>query len=317
MSNYNHTLSERLFKKNFLIFFASFFLLLLPLSVPALAAEKEESDSLLDDARFEVGYVTGEFIGLKEGYLDLGVFVPIFECGDFVSFVDAKGYRFENSRWGASAGLGMRTWCLNECILGSNIYYDYLEGRFHNFNRMGAGLECLTPCFDVRVNGYFPILDTEHRSRIHCFDDFQGDFIALSRNREFTPRVGFDMELGLPIGCWWDSLSIYCAAGPYYYNWRHKKNYWGGQARLELYWKSYVTVQVQTSYDRVNHSRTEGKFLLFIPFNVIDLLSGGECCENLCKALFYQPVVRNGTIFTDHCCSFCWNWDSDGMLNNH
>jgi hypothetical protein len=294
-------------KKKFYGFFAKTLLLLLLSFSFAHAAEEKELEWVLKDTRFEFGYVAGQFIGLKQGYLDLGAFTPLFQSGDFLAFADAKGYRFDNSRWGASAGIGMRTWSMRDFIFGSNVYYDYLQGRRHSFNRMGAGLECLGACWDLRINGYFPILDTIHCSERRVFTDFQGDFIASAEHRQFMPRLGFDMELGIPIGSW-DEFSCYFAAGPYYYNWRQQKNYWGGQARFELYWKSYFTAQIQTSYDAVNHSRTEGKFLVFIPF---ELFLDCKSSEDLCKALFYQPVVRNGTIFTEHCCRFICNWDHE------
>lgn len=260
---------------------------------------------VLDSTRLEVGYVTGNFIGLKQDYLDIGAFAPVAQIDDLFTFVDAKGYRFDNSKWGASAGFGFRTWSFSDnYLIGSNVYYDFLQGHWRDFNRIGFGLELLGWCWDLRLNGYVPVLDFEHHSKRRVFDDFEGDYCAFCVKREFSPRAAFDLELGIPIGCWCN-FSSYFALGPYYYNWRHySKSYWGGQARLEFYWKTFLSIQVQTSYDRVNHSQTEGKFMLFLP---LDLLCF-EDSHDPCVDLLYQPVQRNGIIFTRRCCDFKWNW---------
>ena len=305
-----HTIFKKSLTKKRANIFLKAFLLIVPLFFSLFLCAKDEESLLPDgasfliqDTRFEVGYVTGDFIGLKEDYLELGAFAPAFSCDDLFTFLDVKGYRFENSKWGASAGVGLRYSCC-DYIVGSNVYYDFLQGYYHNFNRMGAGFELLGNCWDLRINGYFPVLKTEQHSRTRIFSDFCTNFCSISKKWQRSPRLGFDMELGVPIGCW-NQFSSYVAIGPYYYNWRHKKNYWGGQARLEINWRSFVSLQVQTSYDRVNHSRTEGKFLFFFP---LDVLCGDWMCDDPCKVLLYQPVVRNGTIFTDRCCDCCRNW---------
>jgi hypothetical protein len=265
------------------------------------------TSSLLENARFEVGYSWGKFIDIRREYAEIGLFLPLMLSNENgLWFGDGRGYRFNDSKWGASGGLGYRTW-LQDSIVGANVYYDWLEGEFsRGFQRIGVGLEWLGSCWDIRVNGYIPIGKNSETGHRRVFDDFIGPFVATCRHKEIAIREGFDAEIGFPLGCWCDDFTLYAAAGPYYYR-RHLRhdNFWGGYARLELGWNSYLFFQVRTSYDRVNHSETQGQVFLRIPF---DLLCGSCGCDNPCLRLLSQPVRRNGIIFTKECCVFTKNW---------
>ncbi|MDE3045922.1 MAG: inverse autotransporter beta domain-containing protein [Verrucomicrobiota bacterium] len=57
-------------------------------------------------------------------------------------FLDARGHVFDNGKWAANAGVGLRT-LKGTRAYGINAYYDYRNtGRFHS-NQIGAGLESL------------------------------------------------------------------------------------------------------------------------------------------------------------------------------
>lgn len=263
-----------------------------------------ESDQLLGDVRFEIGYAFGKFIGIEQDYLELGLFAPYkFDC-DGAVFADVRGYRLNNSHWASSVGLGLRKEF--DChVWGANVYYDYREGEYRkNFNRVGVGLEALGSCFDVRVNGYIPVGTQTSFSKVHVQDNYIGDYFATCQKREFCVGAGFDAELGAPLLCCC-GFRVYGAAGPYYFRKDHEQSYWGGQARLELDWKQYLTLEVRTSYDHQNHSHTQGRVLVSVPF---DILSSWccDCCD--CFDILTQPVRRNGIIFVDHCCNYTWNW---------
>lgn len=279
------------------------------------AYDYQSALAYLSGARIEGGYNFGKFIGIRHSYAELGLFLPVrlsdFMCfeSDLTTFADVRGYYFNNSknRWGASAGVGVRTW-LDEGILGANFYYDFLQGHHrtcHNrgFNRLGFGVEWLGPCFDFRANAYFPVGKRSH-SRRFIFNEYIGDYVVIAKDTQFVVGEGFDAELGTPIydAC---DFRIYAAAGPYYFQTSHCYHYWGGQARLELNWRSYLSLQVRTSYDDTNHSHTQGRILVSIPF---DVFCGCNYFEDFCSQLLYQPVRRTGIIFTDHCCSYKKNW---------
>lgn len=223
----------------------------------------------------------------------------------WVVFADGRAYQFDkHSRWGSSAGVGIRGsgWC--DRIWGVNVYHDHLKGRHHgSFNRVGVGLEWLGTCWDVRVNGYFPADSQRHFSHRRAFRWSEG-WRETCHREEFSIGQGFDAELGLPIGCWCD-FALYGAIGPYYYNGKERKDFWGGYGRLEVNWRDYISLQVRTSYDRLYHSRTQFRALLSIP---LEALCNWRCFGNYCRNLCIQPVRRNGVIFTDHCPICKWNW---------
>lgn len=253
--------------------------------------------------RIEAGYSAGQFIGIKQSYAELGLFLPIFSENTLTSFIDCRGYRLNNAKWGLSSGIGIRKHIDDDQMIGANIYYDYLEGNFHkSFQRAGFGLEWLGECLDFRINTYFPVGHQIHSSKIASYTDYIGRYKAACRTKQFSIGSGVDAEVGHLFSCW-NTFNVYGAAGPYYYSARQKNNYFGGQARIEVTYQSLVSIQIRTSYDKINHSRTQGQIQISIPF---DILSSGLTCFNEDRSL--QPVTRTGVIFTDDCCDYKWNW---------
>ncbi len=261
--------------------------------------------TVFSDIRLDVSYNMGKFIDIKKDYTEIGLFLPVGFADRWLTFAEARSYHFNHSKWGANAGLGLR-WLSDERLGGINLYYDYLAGRFHQgFHGLGIGLEFLGASYDLRANGYFPVSHSSHHSKLFIYDDFIGSYVATCREREFMIRQGFDAEFGLPLACW-RGLALYGALGPYYYHPpRCHTNYWGGQARLELGWRNYLSLQVRTSYDHSNHFHAQGRIEVNFPFEIFNPL---HRCESFYSNLSTQPVVRNGIIFTDHCCSFTKNW---------
>jgi hypothetical protein len=266
---------------------------------------EDSCTSMFPNARIEVGYAIGKWIGIRRNYAELGVFLPVAFSPNWVSFADARGYRFNHSRWGASAGIGVRIAPTNQRIYGGNIYYDYLESHSHKgFHRLGAGLEWLGDCWDLRLNGYFRLGAGVHDTKPHVFDNYIGNYIVICQAKEYSISEGFDAEVGIPLLSRCD-LQFYAALGPYYYrgSHSHSDNFWGGHARLELSWKSFISIQVRTSYDRRNHSRTQGRLWISIPFDFFKCSDFSDFCN-----LLTQPVQRNGIIFTDKCCHYHTNY---------
>lgn len=281
------------------------------------ANEIEETaifNNFFDGARIEIGYAGGKFIGIQRDYAEYGLFLPA-ALNQFLIFADGRGYQFRNThchnhrpRWAASVGGGIRISDCCERILGANVYYDYLQKRHtKEFDRIGAGLEWLGDCWDIRANGYWPIRSERHFGRTKVFH-YKGGFKSKCRESEFAIGKGFDAEIGAPIWCC-GIFRIYGAAGPYYYHskyiGRNKKDFWGGYARLELNITDYFCVQARTSYDRRYHSHTQVRALLSIPF---DALCNWQCLGEYCQNICVQPVRRNGIIFTSHCCHSTQNW---------
>jgi len=248
------------------------------------------------------GYTTGKYVSQDTGYGTFGLFTP-YAKEDWLTFVDAKGYKFENNRWGASGGIGGRFMLPCYGAIGLNTYYDYLEGRFRgNFHQIGAGLEWLNPCWDIRLNGYFPI---GKHSQFHrkCFFSNLGDGFMASRGQLEYVYDGADLEGGLIL--WdWRNLTWYGAVGAYYYKaHEHKRHFYGSTARLRMYYKDYVFLQVRVSHDRIYHTRVQGSLEVRIPLEAFLCLPRCGC------QWFTQPVYREGVIMSERCCDWSWNWN--------
>jgi len=248
--------------------------------------------------QLEAGYSTGKYIFIKDDYAELGLIAPIY-LNNWSPFIDILGYRFNNSRWGSSIGVGVRSNPNQANIFGLNIYHDYRQGHYHgNFQQLGLGLEWLNRHFDMRVNGYIPFGKKTSHSKLHSFNNYKGDYFATCRTSEYA-LTGFDIEMGHSLLSR-NEFEIYGAVGSYYYHKSHQKNLWGGCARVNLNWNRLITLQARTSYDRDHHTEVQGQFIVRLPLDMI--FSGYSCNE------WFEPVQRNGIISTDHCCKYTWNW---------
>lgn len=253
--------------------------------------------------RLEGGYSVGRFIGLKTNYGELDFFIASPVVNGFEPFLDIRGYRFDNGDWGASTGIGLRAWDpFYWRLWGFNVYYDFRDGCFESFHRVGVGFESLGDCWDLRVNTYFPIGGSLHHSKLHTFDDFIGDFVATCREQQFQ-FCGIDAEIGSRLWNCWDCFYLYGALGPYCYFNEDSGHVWGGYGRFELNVLQYLSLEVLVSSDSEFKTNIQGRILLSIP---LWSCYPWQCC---CKDFITQRVRRNGVIFTENCCDWDWNWD--------
>ncbi|MGK5595324.1 MAG: inverse autotransporter beta domain-containing protein [Parachlamydiaceae bacterium] len=259
---------------------------------------------LFSGSRLELGYTTGKFIGAERSYAEAGVFIPAMIAEKYLAFGDVRAYRLDNCKWAASGGVGLRTSVEDKGAIGANLFYDYLESRYeYGFNRIGIGAEWLGTCFDVRLNGYLPF-GQRTRSLLSVYSNFIGNYLITITDKESCAKEGFDAEFGMNLGHW-QNCKLYGAVGPYFYQMRHRKNFWGGQVRLEFTWKSCLSIQIRTSYDSKYHTHTQGRLMLNIP---LDTFCGCNTLNDFYSRLITQPVKRNGLQFTRRSYSFTTNY---------
>lgn len=266
----------------------------------------ESCDWRFQEAQIELGYSVGKYISIDKNYSTIGLFVPLTSPDCYSTFLDVYGYRFNDGKWAASAGVGIRQDVSEFSTIGINAYYDYRRGEAkHNFNQIGIGIEWLNGCWDFRANGYLPISKKTQTSSFCNFDQLGDGFFATRRRIEYA-YSGFDAEIGFPLLNYCD-FNLYGAAGPYYYQRSHFNRFFGGYGRLELNWKSFLTFQVRMSHDKVYSTKVQGMIQISFP---LDYFFSNSCRkEEECCQLIYPRVRRNGIILTDHCCDWTWNWD--------
>lgn len=255
----------------------------------------------LKNTRLYAGYATGRFISIDQAYTKMGLFLPISCCNDAAAFVDGRAYCFNDGKWAASGGLGVRKDFCEWGVVGINAYYDYLRGcAKSNYNQVGVGLEWLHECWDARINGYLPVNTKTQLCKKCNFDQIGNGFSASKRNVEFVYK-GLNAELGAPV-INHEKGTLYAAAGPYYYHTTYHR-FWGGYGRVAMYMGSYISAEVRFSYDSVYKWNAQGYAQLSIPLN---FFCSSNCC---CSDLLFQPVQRNDLILTDRCCRWKWNWE--------
>lgn len=264
-----------------------------------------------------VDHVEGHWLDNRQGYTSLGVFlpVPILKSSTFLPFVDLRGHWFNNGKAAANLGGGLRYINTKTSrVFGVNAFYDYRRISWNNdAHQLGIGFEALSPCWDIRINGYLPLGERSFHSKRHCFE-FSGDFFATCRASR-SSMSGFDAEIGKWLTrC--NCFNLYGAVGFYsYFPNKHNRNLYGGQARLLADIGRYVSLEVRGGYDQVSHGMMQGRIAITIPFDAIFRRTGNNCNDRGCQScccfdIACQPIYRQEIIaLSGKDCCWQWNWD--------
>lgn len=249
--------------------------------------------------RVSARHIEGGGIGYNQGYTTLETFLaPDPNQWPVMPFVDVRGHVFDNGRWAANAGTGIRgIWGCR--TYGVNAYYDYRNTKKRNYNQVGVGLETLGTLWDFRINGYLPFgkkITSPYHSK---FDHFSGHNLILSQKYQFAMK-GADAELGFHFAKS-RLFDFYAAAGPYYYIGEIGHNIWGGKARISGRFKEYITLEISDSYDRMFHNKFQGQLTFTLPFGGRSRVKKTRSCDS-CKmadeivSRMVQPVGREEII---------------------
>ncbi len=227
------------------------------------AQEESLSCQTPNNIRVDIRHIEAGGIGYGQGYSTGALFaIAKHSPRGWYPFLDLRGHAFNNGRFAANAGLGLR-YERNGFLYGVNTYYDYRnQHRFHS-NQVGGGLEFFSKRLEARVNGYFPVGKTKSRFFGGSqFNSFQGNYMYVSQRQTHT-FTGVDGEIA---GRWpnclgWDFLT---GAGPYYLE-RSGQNVYGGKGRIRASYKQYAFLELSGSYDNVFHGQIQGQIGFSIP----------------------------------------------------
>src|SRR5579862_1667702 len=262
-------------------------------------ADKEKENCMHGKQHYRVSlrHIEGGGIGYEEGYTTLEAFLSSDPSRWKVTpFLDAKSHAFDNGKWAANAGVGLRTLWGNRTY-GINTYYDYRNTqRFHS-NQIGVGLETLGALFDFRINGYLPVgAKTSHPYHAD-FGAFSGNFMLVSQKYESAMK-GADAEFGFHLGKS-KSFDFYTAAGPYYFIGEMAPATWGGKARISGTFKDILTLEISDSCDRTFHNKFQGQISLNFSFGPKSKVQAqGRTCKvaHTLNERMLQPVGRQEII---------------------
>lgn len=250
--------------------------------------------------RTTIRHIESGGIGYDDGYTTFEAFFASDPSQWTVTpFLDARGHVFNNGKWAANVGAGLRALWKNRAY-GVNTYYDYRNtGRF-NSNQVGVGLETLGEIFDFRINGYLPV-GTKISDPYHTdFKGFSGHHLLLSQKFQSAMK-GADAEFGFHFGKS-KSFDFYAAAGPYYFIGKKAHTTWGGKARIMGVFKDILALEISDSYDRTFHNKFQGQISLNYSFGPKSKVKekGRTCKEaNALNDRMLQPVGRQEIIVID------------------
>ncbi len=225
--------------------------------------------------RITARHIESKGIGYNQGYSTLEGFFMIPSVTDTVwfPFLDLRGHVFNNGKYAANAGLGLR-YLSESRVWGINSYYDYRQASRRHYSQYALGLESLGEVWDFRINGYLPVGKKESHYYDTKFDSFAGNSLILSRKQQIAFK-GINAETGVHATLS-DDILFYAAAGPYYFN-HHAVNAWGGEVRVAFDFTKYVRLEGNTSYDNIFKWIGQGQLSLNLPFGAKQKLCVREC----------------------------------------
>ncbi len=214
--------------------------------------------------RASIRHIERGGIGYEDGYTTFEAFVASDpRRWSIMPFMDIRGHIFNNAKWAANAGFGIRALGKNR-IYGVNGYYDYRNtGKLHS-NQVGVGFETLGVIGDFRINGYLPFGKKRSNPYDTAFKNFVGHSMIISQKYQSAMR-GWDAEFGWHIvkSAFWD---FYAAVGPYYFHGKYDPSIWGGKGRVIGTFKNIVSLEISNSYDPIFGNKFQGQISLKIPF---------------------------------------------------
>jgi hypothetical protein len=251
--------------------------------------------------RVTVRHIESGGIGYNNGYTTLEAFLASDPSQWQVTpFFDVRGHVFDNGKWAANAGAGLRAlW--GDRVYGINAYYDYRNAGHLNSNQIGAGLETLGELFDFRINGYLPIGAKTSSPYDPIFGAFSGHYMLLSQKIQSAMK-GTDAELGFHFGKS-ELFDFYAAAGPYYFIGEKVSATWGGKARIAGTFKDFLTLEISDSYDRTFHNKFQGQISFNFSFGPKSKIKEhGRTCKlaNTLNDRMLQPIDRQEIIVIDN-----------------
>ena len=239
-------------------------------------------------------------IGYNVGYSTLEAFLgqPFDEKS--LAFLDLRGHLFNDGRWAANAGIGLRKALdFHPCVIGINAYYDYREAEHHHFNQVGGGVELLGSRWDLRLNGYVPLGERSHKFK-DGFSKFKDHRAIFSKRYEFT-FYGGDAELGWEFAKG-DSWDLHATLGGYYFYGKFDKHTAGGLLKLTSRLTPYLTLEAQGSYDHLFRWIGQGAVALNLPFGGRAVSKEATHCESPLSIgeRLVEPVSRFEIIVKDN-----------------
>ncbi len=255
--------------------------------------------------RIDIGHIEGKGVGYDRGYTHFTTIIgPEYQLGKFLPLVSLGAAVFDDGKWFAEAGFIGRYLPKSMCeVFGFNLFYDFRQGRWGNFNQVGGGLEVLNKRWELHTNAGFSVGTNKHSKR-RVFH-YIGPFEIENKETQFSARFSFDFKAGYYVVNS-RNFQLYAQAGPYYFSMPFGEHAWGGQAMLRPQYKDYLFVELSVSSDRVFDTNYQVNVILSLPlYHYSKALKNKRGPCGMSNRQIYQPV--DPMIKLDKKC--CWDFD--------
>ncbi len=207
-------------------------------------------------AYFDVRTMTGDGVGYRNGFTQLGVTVPIWATEDMFIAPNARLLITDNSEIGANVGALVRRYNGNlDRVFGVYGFYDFdhsVEG--FDYNQFSFGFDTLGDRWDARANVYVPTTSDNNFVRavsVGTTPLFFGNSLGFIGTGLFQESVaGADFEFGIPLTKSTPWLRGF--AGAYFYESNGDEDLIGPRARIEASISDDLTVGVNVTDDDVS-----------------------------------------------------------------
>lgn len=202
---------------------------------------------------FNIRTMTGDGVGYRNGYTQIGATLPIWLNEDLFIAPTARLLVTDTSKVGASGGVQMRGYLEDwDRILGTYVMFDYDESTSgYNYRQLGFGFETLGEFWDARSNIYLPTSAGNNFVRpLGLLDTlfFGSNYLYFTGVGEFEEALqGADVEFGVPLLPSTPWLRGY--AGMYYYD-GVSEDPVGFRGRVEAWVSDDLQVAVNVTEDR-------------------------------------------------------------------
>lgn len=156
-------------------------------------------------------------------------FIPLWQTpGNGLTFLDTAIRLNSTGEFGGTVTVGQR-FLRGDVVLGGHLSYDIRDTGNNTFNQLGLGVEAFGDLWDIHLNGYLPVGDTQDSvgssgsSTSQITDtQFQGNqlvFLTTGGGSEFLESAwgGVDLDAGMQLADWDDWGQLWGYGGVYYH----------------------------------------------------------------------------------------------------
>ncbi len=226
------------------------------LNQPGMSTLQDFSGGVtLGGSYFQVQNITGDGVGWRNGFTQLGYTGPWWLNEDFLVAANGRLMITDHGQIGGNLGAFARYYNWNmDRIFGGNVYYDIDNSARladYQYRQVGFGLETLGQWWDFRANGYVPIdSGNQFVQGLALGNDltYFGNRVGLIGTGQYEEALwGGDWEFGVPLTPYTPWLRGY--AGMYMYSSKGTEPI-GVRSRVEGWVSDDLNIGLQVTNDR-------------------------------------------------------------------